>query len=73
MRILVLTPTFLPALGGAELVILQVYRRLAERHSIQVLTPYLSQAVLQHATSYEYDVLINFSVERYTDRITFFR
>lgn len=73
MRILVLTPTFLPAVGGAELVILQVYRRLAERHSILVLTPRLNERILQHSASNEYDSLINFRVERYTDKVTFFK
>lgn len=70
MRILVLTPTFLPALGGAELVILQVYRRLAARHSVLVLTPYLSNKLLNSSGSKEYDNLINFGVERYHDRFT---
>ena len=70
MRILILTPTFLPALGGAELVILQVYRRLATRHSVLVLTPYLSEDLLKTRSSKEYDHLINFGVERYHDRVT---
>ncbi|MCK4827083.1 glycosyltransferase, partial [bacterium] len=70
MRILILTPTFLPALGGAELVILQVYRRLATRHSVLVLTPYLSEDLLKMSSSKEYDRLINFGVERYHDRVT---
>lgn len=70
MRILVLTPTFLPALGGAELVILHVFRRLAARHSVLVLTPYLSEHLLKRSGSSEYDHLINFSVQRYHDRFT---
>ena len=48
MRILVITPTFLPALGGAELVVLQIYRRLACNHSVLVLTPYLSKKILEN-------------------------
>ena len=70
MKILVLTPTFLPALGGAELVILQIYRRLAANHKILVLTPHLSEKVLNASYSSEYDNLINFEVQRYHDRYT---
>jgi phosphatidylinositol alpha-1,6-mannosyltransferase len=70
MRILVLTPTFLPALGGAELVILQVFRRLAERHSVMVLTPYLPDHLLNQSGTTEFDRLINFDVVRYHDRYT---
>ena len=73
MRILVLTPTFLPAIGGAELVILQVYRRLARKHSVLVLTPKLSQTLINHTSSNEYDHLINFNVKHYTDRFTFMK
>lgn len=73
MRILVLTPTFLPALGGAELVILQVFRRLARRHNVLVLTPHLSQRLLASSSSKEYDRLINFQVSRYHDRLTMIR
>jgi len=70
MRIVVLTPTFLPAVGGAELVILQVYRRLATRHAVLVLTPYLSKKLVQSSGSQEYDPLINFAVEHYHDRFS---
>lgn len=73
MRILVLTPTFLPALGGAELVILQVFRRLAKQHSVLVLTPYLPKKLLNHSGSKAYDHLINFAISRYHDRFTFIK
>lgn len=73
MRILVLTPTFLPAVGGAELVILQVYRRLAERHRVLVLTPQLPSELLETTASRDYDDLINFDVRHYVDRITFMK
>lgn len=73
MRILVLTPTFLPALGGAELVILQVYHRLATRHSILVLTPYLSEKIINNSGSSEYNQLINFEVMHYRDQHTFMK
>ncbi len=39
MRILVLTPTFLPKVGGAEIGIHEIYRRLGERHDVLVLAP----------------------------------
>ncbi|MFH1490509.1 MAG: glycosyltransferase family 4 protein [Pseudomonadota bacterium] len=73
MRILVLTPTFLPAIGGAELLILQVFRRLARRHTVLVLTPHLSQKLLKSSSSKEYNRLINFQVSRYHDRLTMIR
>ena len=73
MRILVLTPTFLPALGGAELVVFQIYRRLACNHSVLILTPYLSKKILENNSSTDYDHLINFDVERYKDRYSFMK
>lgn len=73
MRILVLTPTFLPAVGGAELVILQVYRRIATKHSVLVLTPELSQTLINNTSSNEYDHLINFDVKHYKDKFTFMK
>ncbi len=73
MRILVLTPTFLPALGGAEMVILQVYRRMAGIHSILVLTPHLDEGLLRKSASHEYDDWINFEVKRYHDKWTLMR
>ena len=67
MRILVLTPTFLPMVGGAEIVLLEVYRRLAERHEVCLLTADkgLPPSDLDH--------LINFQVIRYRDRLSFMK
>ena len=73
MRILVLTPTFLPVIGGAELVLLEVYRRLARRHDVRLVTPVLAAALRRDHGSAEYDPLVNFPVERYTDRLTLMR
>lgn len=73
MRILVLTPTFLPALGGAELVILQVYRRLSTKHSVLVLTPFLSNKLINSCGSKEYNHQINFEVQHYRDQHTFMK
>lgn len=73
MRILVLTPTFLPAVGGAELVLFEVFRRLAGRHEILLLTPYLADNVLRDQASEEYASAVPFAVERYHDRVSFMR
>jgi len=73
VRILVLTPTFLPVVGGAELVLLEVYRRLARRHDVRVLTPWLAESLRRDHGSSEYDGLVNFAVERYEDRVTLMR
>jgi glycosyltransferase involved in cell wall biosynthesis len=73
VRILVLTPTFLPVVGGAELVVLEVYRRLARRHDVRLVTPLLAAALRRDQGSAEYDTLVNFPVERYADRLTLMR
>jgi len=73
VRILVLTPTFLPVVGGAELVVLEVYRRLARRHEVRLLTPVLSPALRREQGATDYDALVNFPVERYDDRVTLMR
>jgi len=50
MRILVLTPTFFPIMGGAEKGIYEIYRRLAGRHQIRILTPWQKE---KHRHNYE--------------------
>jgi len=72
MRILVLTPTFLPVVGGAELVLFEVYRRLATRHDVLLVTPHLDSTLLRDQASTEYGA-VPFPVERYHDRISFMR
>jgi phosphatidylinositol alpha-1,6-mannosyltransferase len=67
MRILVLTPTFLPHIGGAEIVILEIYRRLALRHDVLLLT------ADKGVSASDRDHLVNFPVERYRDRFTTMR
>ena len=64
MRILVLTPTFLPMVGGAEILLLEVYRRLAQRHQVCLLT------VDKGLSPGDLDQLINFRVVRYSDRLS---
>jgi len=39
MKILVLTPTYFPIMGGAEIGIFEIYRRLALKHEVKILTP----------------------------------
>ena len=39
MRILMLTPTFLPVWGGAERLLYEVFGRIGERHTVHVVTP----------------------------------
>ncbi len=73
MRILVLTPTFLPALGGAELVLFEVYRRLGRRHEVRLLTPVLAPALLAAHAAHDYDAAVPFPVERYEDRVSLMR
>jgi glycosyltransferase involved in cell wall biosynthesis len=65
MRILVLTPTFLPMVGGAELLLLEVFRRLATHHEVVLLTPDKGLPPSDH------DKHINFEVVRYKDRVSF--
>jgi phosphatidylinositol alpha-1,6-mannosyltransferase len=67
MRILVVTPTFLPHVGGAEIVILEVYRRLAARHDVLLVT------ADKGGSPSDRDHLVNFPVERYADRFTTMR
>jgi glycosyltransferase involved in cell wall biosynthesis len=73
VRILVLSPTFLPVVGGAELVLFEVYRRLARRHAVLLITPILPPALLRDHASEEYAALAPFPVERYEDRVSFMR
>ena len=43
MDILVLTPTFLPAIGGAEIGVHEIYRRLGARNRVVILTRQLGR------------------------------
>lgn len=71
MKILVLTPTFLPVVGGAELVLWEVYRRLSARHSILLLTPELQETLIETYARDKEEYPVNFKVVRYKDRLTF--
>lgn len=70
MRILAITPTFFPVMGGAESGIYEIYRRLALRHEVRILVP-------EPPTSYERDFgmeepipdLAGLDIIRFRDRI----
>jgi glycosyltransferase involved in cell wall biosynthesis len=40
MRLLAITPTFFPVMGGAEWGVYEIYRRLALEHEVRILTPH---------------------------------
>jgi glycosyltransferase involved in cell wall biosynthesis len=67
VKILVICPTFLPAVGGAEMVILEVFRRLAERHEVRLVTIQLDEKLNVYFSN-EYRDRINFEVVRFRDR-----
>lgn len=66
MRILVFTPNFLPLVGGAEIGIYEIFRRLARRHKICVLTPQKSSAYMTQDAYYN---LANLEIVRFEDRV----
>lgn len=67
MRILLLTPTFLPVWGGAERLLYEVFTRLARRHTIQALVPHPpTAAVNPHGEALLSD--LPFPVARYEER-----
>lgn len=54
MRIIVSTPTFLPVIGGAQLGIHEIYRRLGESHDVTILTPRLPSHSLEGYGAQDY-------------------
>ena len=54
MRVVVSTPTFLPIVGGAELAIHEVYRRLGRSHDVTILTPHLPDELLANYSAQDY-------------------
>ncbi|MBW1930952.1 MAG: glycosyltransferase family 4 protein [Deltaproteobacteria bacterium] len=70
MRILVVTPTFLPIIGGAEIGIYEMYKRLSKHHDVRILTPSYSQKVISmQGAKDEHFSEINFEVCRFKDRV----
>jgi glycosyltransferase involved in cell wall biosynthesis len=66
MRILVVTPTFLPAWGGAERLLLEVFSRLAGRHTIHLVAPNTPEAAVRENAASMMGSL-PFSVSRYDE------
>lgn len=68
MKIIVLTPTFLPVVGGAEIGIYEVCQRLSKSHRIRILTPILpKQLIHRFGTEDTYLTSVNFEVCRFGD------
>jgi len=40
MKILLITPTYFPIMGGAEVGIYEIYQRLKKKHEVKILTPW---------------------------------
>jgi glycosyltransferase involved in cell wall biosynthesis len=64
MRILVITPYFLPEVGGAVIGIYEIYRRLAENHDVRIVCPFKDK---KHNDDYP----INFEVVPFKDNYGF--
>jgi glycosyltransferase involved in cell wall biosynthesis len=62
MRIVVSTPIFLPVVGGAELGIHEIYRRLGREHDVTIVTPRLPRGLLEEYGAHDY------SSDRYSVR-----
>jgi glycosyltransferase involved in cell wall biosynthesis len=54
MRILVSTPTFLPVIGGAELGIHEIYKRVAKHHDVTIITAEPPQALVDNYGALDY-------------------
>jgi glycosyltransferase involved in cell wall biosynthesis len=64
MRILVITHLFLPNIGGAELGIYEIYKRISKNNDVRILCPYSKKKVNRN---YQY----NFEVVRFKDSYGF--
>jgi len=70
MRILVVTPTFLPIIGGAEIGIYEIYRRLGRYHDVRILTSsHSEQIIFQQGAEDIYFSEKNFEVYYFKDRL----
>lgn len=74
MKILVITHTFLPIIGGAELGLYELYNRLSNSHTIKLLTPIITPKLrktfnVEETTEY----IPNFEVHYFKDTINFMR
>jgi glycosyltransferase involved in cell wall biosynthesis len=64
MRILVITPYFFPKIGGAELGIYEIYRRLSKDHDVRVLCPFVDK-------KFDENYPINFDLVNFKDNYGF--
>jgi glycosyltransferase involved in cell wall biosynthesis len=71
MNIAVLTPTYLPIVGGAEVGIYEIYKRIAQRHKVTVYTPRYTQRASYDGAQDDYFDSGGFEVRRYEDRHLF--
>lgn len=69
MKILVITPTFLPIIGGAEIGIYEIYKRLAQKHKVLIITPNLSIEDDPLTAPDDYYKSVKFNIVRYNDNI----
>lgn len=72
MKILVATPTYLPTVGGAEVGIFEIFRRLAARHDVTIATP-LPDSISGFGEGDSYFNDSRLKILRYRDRTLFER
>ncbi len=73
MKILIVSPTFFPIMGGAERGIYEIARRLAARHEVKILTPFPERA---HVIGFGVEEMIkmdNIEVSNFRDRANLLR
>ena len=72
MKILVITPTFIPIIGGAEIGIYEIYRRIGKNHHVRILTREHPKYVIDRQGSSDvYFKDVNFDVKRFKDYFKF--
>lgn len=70
MKILVVTPTFLPKIGEVETVILEIYQRLAGRHRVIIVTPEIAKPELFNEALEDKSYLnLPFEIHRFKDKL----
>jgi len=47
MKVLLITPTYLPIVGGAEIGVFEIYRRLKKKHQVKILTPWPDKKLIK--------------------------
>ena len=68
MRILVITPGFLPSIGGAEIGVHEIFSRIGSRHNVLIMTPQLRNRAPVDGFDYK-----NYTVYRYRNFLDFGR